>query len=152
MVYQPGDKEAKKPKTVVLLDMKNMVVTPHGFYLFTVEQSNVKQTLWLMFMVFLAFFFLLFRVWPEWLRLGVWYISWYMLCFLIGTAIVRAIVWFVIWHLGIDFWIFPNYFIDSDNILDSFVPILSLERRDDMFDIRMFIVRLGSAAALFYGA
>jgi len=28
-------------------------------------------------------------------------------------AFVRAIVWFLIFHVGIDFWIFPNYFIDS---------------------------------------
>jgi hypothetical protein len=34
----------------------------------------------------------------------------------IGTAIVRAIVWFILFHFGIDFWIFPNYFIDSVSI------------------------------------
>ena len=34
----------------------------------------------------------------------------------IGTAIVRAIVWFILFHAGIDFWIFPNYFIDSVSI------------------------------------
>ena len=90
-----------------------MTVTPHGFYIFTLESSGFKQYLWLGLFVFAAFFFLLFRVWPEWLRLGVWYISWYLLVFLIGTAIVRAIVWFAIFHIGIDFWIFPNYFIDS---------------------------------------
>lgn len=67
----------------------------------------------LVLVVFLAFFFLLFKVWPEWLRVGVYHISWYLLVFLVGTAIVRAIVWFVLFHAGIDFWIFPNYFIDS---------------------------------------
>ena len=65
---------------------------------------------------------------------------------------MRAIVWFAIFHLGIDFWIFPNYFIDSDNILDSFMPVLSIEKREDMFDIRMLLVRIASVAAIFYGA
>ena len=65
---------------------------------------------------------------------------------------MRAIVWFIIFHIGIDFWIFPNYFIDSDNILDSFWPLLSLDRREDMFDIRMLLVRVASAAAVLYGA
>ena len=65
---------------------------------------------------------------------------------------MRAIVWFAIFHLGVDFWIFPNYFIDSDNILDSFIPLLLVEKREDMFDIRMLLVRVASAAAIFYGA
>lgn len=65
-------------------------------------------------------------------------------------AILRAILWFVIFHIGVDFWLFPNYFIDSDNILDSFVPFISCERREDMFDVRMLLVRVASAAACFY--
>ena len=81
-----------------------------------------------------------------------WYVSWYTLVFLIVTAIIRAIVWFAIFHIGIDFWIFPNYFIDSDNILDSFWPLLSIDKREDMFDFRMLIVRIVSAIAIVYGA
>ena len=53
--------------------------------------------------------------------------------------------------MGIDFWIFPNYFIDSDNILDSFIPILTVEKREDIFDLRMLVLRIASAAAVFYG-
>ena len=64
---------------------------------------------------------------------------------------MRAIVWFIIFHIGIDFWIFPNYFIDSDNILDSFWPLLSLDMREDITDIRMWIVRIVSAVMLVYG-
>jgi hypothetical protein len=152
MTYSdPKAPEAKRPKLVQKLPPEHMAVTPHGFYIFTMESSGYKQFLWLGGCVFLAFFFLLFRVWPEWLRLGVWYVSWYLLVFLIGTAVVRAIVWFAIFHLGIDFWIFPNYFIDSDNILDSFIPILTVEKREDIFDLRMLVLRIASAAAVFYG-
>ena len=32
------------------------------------------------------------------------------------------------------------------------MPILSIERREDMFDPRMLILRIGSVAAIFYGA
>ena len=138
MTYNdPKAAEAKKPKIVQKLPPEHMAVTPHGFYIFTMESSGYKTYLWLGFMVFLAFFFLLFRVWPEWLRLAVWYISWYILVFLVslhtfeltislqfGTAIIRAIVWFAIFHLGIDFWIFPNYFIDS--VSCQFVLTISL--------------------------
>ena len=61
------------------------------------------------------------------------------------------IVWFVLFHFGIDFWIFPNYFIDSNNPLDSFIPFLEYGKRDDMFDFRMLILRLASCAAIVYG-
>jgi len=134
--------------------MEHMRVDPTGFYIFQLQEEGAKTrtTLWLVLGVALAFFFLLFRVWPEWLKMGVWYLSWYTLVFLISMAIIRAIVWFAIFHIGIDFWIFPNYFIDSDNILDSFWPLLSLNMRDDMFDARMFLLRIASCCAIFYGA
>merc|ERR1719264_2213470 len=148
----PTDPAAKKPKTVEILPLQHMAASPTGFYVFTVEGvGKVKTQLWLFFVVALAFFFLLFKVWPDWLKQGVWYLSWYTLCFLVITAIVRAIVWFAIFHIGIDFWIFPNYFIDSDNILDSFWPLLSCDKREDMFDIRMLVLRIISAIAIVYG-
>jgi len=115
------------------------------------KEAGIWRYIYLALVVFGLLFFLLFRVWPEWLRIGVWYLSWYLLVLLIGTAVVRAIVWFALFHLGIDFWIFPNYFIDSDNILDSFRPFLEVEKRQDMFDIRMLLVRIASAFAIFYG-
>lgn len=61
-------------------------------------------------------------------------------------------MWFLLFHFGIDFWLFPNYFIDSNNPLDSFVPFLEYGKRDDMFDFRMLILRLASCAAIVYGA
>ena len=150
----PKDPGAKKPKSCEILPMEHMRVDPTGFYIFQLQEegSKSKTTLWLVLAVSLAMFFLLFRVWPDWLKLGVWYLSWYTLVFLISMAIVRAVVWFLIFHIGIDFWIFPNYFIDSDNILDSFWPLLSLNRREDMFDVRMLLLRIASVFAIFYGA
>lgn len=121
-------------------------------YMFINPETGMRQYLTLFFVVGLIFFFMLFKVWPEWLRLGVYYVTWYLLVALIGTAILRYILWFVIFHLGVDFWLFPNYFIDSDNILDAFRPVLDVERREDMFDIRMGLLRIASAAAIFYAA
>jgi len=59
-------------------------------------------------------------------------------------------VWFLIFHVGIDFWIFPNYFCDSNNPLDAFWPLLEINIRGDMFDPFMFAVRLTSAYLVFY--
>lgn len=40
----------------------------------------------------------------------------------------------------------------QDNIFDSFFPFLEVEKRGDMFDIRMIILRIASAAALVYAS
>jgi hypothetical protein len=34
--------------------------------------------------------------------------------------------------------------------MDSFRPILDVEKREDMFDIRMTLLRVASAASIFY--
>ena len=36
--------------------------------------------------------------------------------------------------------------------MDSFLPVLSVEKREDMFDVRMLILRIASVSAIFYGA
>ena len=36
--------------------------------------------------------------------------------------------------------------------MDSFIPVLDVQKRDDMFDPRMLILRIASAAAIYYGA
>ena len=101
MTYSdPKAPEAKRPKLVQKLPPEHMAVTPHGFYIFTMESSGYKQFLWLGGCVFLAFFFLLFRVWPEWLRLGVWYISWYLLVFLVSNLLNSLTSFISDWHRG----------------------------------------------------
>ena len=62
------------------------------------------------------------------------------------------ILYVLLFHFGIDFWLFPNYFIDSNDILDSFRPAISCEKRDDMFSVQMVIVRVASACAIIYCA
>jgi hypothetical protein len=112
LIYtDPKSKDAKNPKQVQTAP--DQIMGALGMYMFINQDTSWRQYLTLFFVVGLAFFFLLFKVWPEWLRVGVYHVSWYLLVFLIGTAIVRAIVWFIVFHLGLDFWIFPNYFIDS---------------------------------------
>lgn len=148
----PRAKEAQKPKQIQSAPADQQIVGATGMYMWINREQSSWRFVYLALVVFGLFFFLLFRVWPEWLRIGVWYVSWYMLVFLIGMAVVRAIVWFLIFHIGFDFWIFPNYFIESNNPLDSFFPLWEGYRREDMFEIRMGIVRVASAFCLFYSA
>lgn len=51
--------------------------------MFTVKTNSGKRTLWLGLGIIIAFAVLLFRVWPQWLRVGVWYVSYYLLVSLV---------------------------------------------------------------------
>lgn len=145
-MYGPNSKE-KTPKA---LAPAKIPVTEGGIYIFNVPKSRSKTYLWLFLMIGMAFFFLLFKVWPDWLRIGVWYVSFYLLCALIGTAVLRVVLYIILFHLGVDFWLFPNYFIDSNDFFDSFRPVWSFDRREDMFSIQMAIVRIASGCAIVY--
>ena len=65
-------------------------------------------------------------------------------------AFLRLILWFLFFHIGVDFWLFPNYFIDSNNPIDLFVPFLSWQARDDRYELRTLILRLASLTGLVY--
>jgi hypothetical protein len=85
-----------------------------------------------------------------WLKKGIWYISFYLLVFLIVTAFVRVIIWGILYHFGLEFWLFPNYFVDSNDPRDSFLPLSSFEVREDCFDFRSIIFRIISGSLIAY--
>ena len=91
-----------------------------------------------------------FRLWPMWLKKGIWYISFYLLVFLAVTAVLRLILWGFLYHFGLEFWLFPNYFIDSNDPRDSFWPLTSFEVRADFSDIRSIIFRMASGSMVTY--
>merc|ERR1712070_13628 len=87
---------------------------------------------------------------PLWLKKGVYLLSFYLLVFLVVTAFVRVILWGILWHFGIEFWLFPNYFIDSNDPRDSFWPLYSFEVREDQTSSAAIILRLFSGILLVY--
>jgi len=113
-----------------------------------IPQSRGKLALFLFIGFIIAIAFMLFNLWPMWLKIGIWYASFYLLIFLMGFILLRLIVWLFLFHLGVDFWILPNFFIDSNDIMDSFRPLLSFEFRQD--DMKMKLMRVGSFIALVF--
>mmetsp|Transcript_29230 Transcript_29230/g.21763 ORF Transcript_29230/g.21763 Transcript_29230/m.21763 type:complete len:110 (+) Transcript_29230:412-741(+) len=92
--------------------------------------------------------FLLFNIWPLWIKKGLWYCSFYLLVVLLGFIVFRASVWLFFFHFGLDIWIMPNFFNDDVSVLDSLRPIIEFSRRGD--DTRMFFVRILSAITIIY--
>jgi len=126
-------------------------MTDKGIYL-VIEGEDAKsnQVFWLAIIAFVVLALMCFRLWPMWLKKGIWYVSFYLLVFLAVTAVLRIIIWGILYHFGLEFWLFPNYFIDSNDPRDSFWPIYSFEVRDDISDIKSIVFKLASGSLICY--
>jgi len=124
--------------------------TEKGIYLVLEEDNSGKQRLYLLLVIVVVIVLMCFRLWPMWLKKGIWYISFYLLVFLIGAAILRVIIWGFFYHFGLEIWLFPNYFIDSNDPRDSFLPVWSYEIREDFADAKSIVFRLISGSLIVY--
>lgn len=121
-----------------------------GIYTIIDNTSEFTQQLWLVGTVLLVLCLLCFRLWPMNVKKGVYLCSFYLLVFLIATGFIRVILWGILYHFGLEFWLFPNYFIDSNDPRDSFLPVYSFEVREDAVDIKSILLRLISGALIIY--
>jgi len=142
-----GTATEKTPKYVV--PDKNPF-SEKGIYMVLEKENSQKQSFYLILVAVAILALMCFRLWPLWLKKAIWYMSFYLLVFLIVTAFLRVILWGILYHFGFEFWLFPNYFIDSNDPRDSFLPIYSYEVRGDQFDPKSIIFRIASGALLIY--
>lgn len=147
-IVQAGNE--KTPKYLVP-EKPTAPMTETGIYMLMEKEGDKKTAgLYLGLMIVAVLALMCFRLWPLWLKKGIWYISFYLLVFLAVTAVLRLILWGVLYHFGMEFWLFPNYFIDSNDPRDSFWPIHSFEVREDAVDPRSIIFRLASGSLIVY--
>ncbi len=139
----------KVPKYVVPVPPGTLMIDK-GLYTIIEQTSATTQSFYLILIVVIILALMCFRLWPLWLKKAIWYISFYLLVFLIVTAVVRVILWAIGYHVGLEFWLFPNYFIDSNDPRDSFLPVYSFEVRDDFSDFKSIIFRLISGSLIAY--
>lgn len=103
----------KYPKSLLFFPAHaRPTMTDKGFYMFNLERSHKKLAILLTGAIIIVIAFMLFSIWPLWLKIGIWYVSFYLLIVMVGFIIFRALVWFVCFLFGADFWIFPNFFND----------------------------------------
>ena len=126
-------------------------MTETGIYMLMEKESDKKTaSMYLILMVVGILALMCFRLWPLWLKKGIWYVSFYLLVFLVVTAILRVIIWGFFYHFGMEIWLFPNYWIDSNDPRDSFLPVWSFEVREDSMEVRSIIFRLISGSLCAY--
>lgn len=58
-------------------------MTDKGFYLWKIEKSKGKLAFMLFLVILLVIAFMLFNIWPLWLKIALWYFSFYLLMFLV---------------------------------------------------------------------
>jgi hypothetical protein len=142
-----GQGSEKIPKYVV---PDKAAFNDKGLYMVIEKEDKTTSTIYLVLIVVAIIACMMFRLWPLWLKKAIWYVSFYLLVFLIVTAILRVILWGILYHFGMEFWLFPNYFIDSNDPRDSFWPLHSFEIREDATDIKSIIFRIASGSLIVY--
>jgi hypothetical protein len=83
--------EAKKkyPKYLIPARPGASKFTDKGFYTWNVPKPKGKLAFFLFIGIMIVIAFMLFSIWPLWIKIGLWYFSFYTLIFL-----VRKLVWF----------------------------------------------------------
>ncbi|RHY41461.1 hypothetical protein DYB30_010468 [Aphanomyces astaci] len=71
-----------------------------------------------------------YPIWPQWIKVVVWYCSVTFLIFIFVFSLVRVFAFFILWLVGIEFWFLPNIYDDNLGVVDSFKPLYSLKSTD----------------------
>ncbi|KAI9488944.1 translocation protein Sec62-domain-containing protein [Zychaea mexicana] len=129
-----GDPIGGKGSARVLQPNPQQELKDDGYYMWIWEGSQLKLYLGAVALVAVVLAAVLFPLWPETLRLGVWYLSVGILGLLgvfFGIAIIRLILYIItIIVLPRGIWIFPNLFEDV-GIVDSFIPFWGWDEPKD---------------------
>jgi hypothetical protein len=124
-------------------------IVPDEYYVWTFQGSVMWRHILLGTVIGCFLLACLFPVWPDFMKLGVWYLSVTILLFLFFFFIARAVIFVALWVGGFDFWILPNILDDELPPVESFKPLYSLvphpkSRSGWMYRIAVGIVLLAS--------
>jgi translocation protein SEC62 len=98
-----------------------------GYYTWMYEGDKTTSHLMSAALIVGFLFCVCFPIWPQFLRVFVWYMSVTFSLVIFGLLTLRGLAFFFVWVLGYEFWIFPNLFDESLGFFDSFKPIFSFE-------------------------
>lgn len=110
-------------------------------YVVNYEEDPFWQTVRLSALAIGVFIMLLYRVWPMWMRTGIWYVSVTFLVVFFGFIALRHSLFVVLWVFGIELWLIPGFWDDI------YWPLYSLE----FSPAKNVVIRLLLAVVLLYG-
>jgi len=86
-----------------------------------------------------------FPIWPNFLKVFVWYMSVTLLIFIFFLISFRGAVFLCVWILGFECWVLPNLFDETLGFVESFKPVVSFEPTKE----GQLMYRAGIAIAFF---
>lgn len=69
----------------------------------------------------------MFPLWPNMVRIWIWYAAVTLLLALLGVSIVRYLAFAAAWIAGYEFWLFPNFWL-SDLPWEMVTPIYTIDK------------------------
>jgi translocation protein SEC62 len=125
-----GDSISGKGSPRILQPNPVQEIKDDGYYMWIWEGSQFRVYIGAVLLVATILAGVLFPLWPNFLRLGVWYLSVAVLCLVgvfFGIAIIRLILYIITLPiLPRGFWLFPNLFEDV-GIIESFIPLYGFD-------------------------
>ncbi|GMI46122.1 hypothetical protein TrCOL_g12754 [Triparma columacea] len=119
---------AEKVSKGILQMSRNKEFEESGYYawLFEGDQTYSNLLTGVVIVGFLAC--VCFPIWPQFLKVWVWYLSVTFLISIFGLCILRLVVFLTVWVCGFEFWILPNLFDESLGVAESFIPLFTFNK------------------------
>lgn len=91
----PTEMKRKYPKHLIPVNgPMNKMVDKGLFYFWTVEPQKSRLVFFLALVVIIVIAFMLFNIWPLWLKIALWYFSFYLLMLLVILLVINyALAW-----------------------------------------------------------
>jgi hypothetical protein len=80
----PNHPDAKKPRALQIAPRDQQSCSEAGLYLWVNKEGGIWMYIYLALVLIGILSFVTFRAWPDWLKIGMWYVSWYLLVFLVS--------------------------------------------------------------------
>ena len=120
-----------KQKRSLIDHEKKIEYDPKAFYVMTYEGQKSRQYTWAILFVAVVISCCLLPMWPNFMKVGLWYLSVTLLILMLGFVVVRGLLFSLLWAVGYDFWILPNIFRDDIAFCETFRPFISFEPSEE---------------------
>jgi hypothetical protein len=85
-LHTPEEKKMRYPKHLVPARPQNFKFNEKGFYAWLTPKPYGKMAILLTLVIVIVIAFMLFHLWPLWLKIAIWYFSFYTLIILVSST------------------------------------------------------------------
>ncbi len=112
----------------MLQPLRSKEFEENGYYTWNYEGDKTYSHMMTGLMIAAFLFCTCFPIWPNFLKVWLWYLSVTILIFTFTLCIVRLLLFIGLWVCGYEFWLLPNLFDENLGVAESFVPLYSFAK------------------------